>query len=84
MGYENLIVDKSERTAIVTINRPKVLNALNKDTLVEMLEVVQVLEQDNEVDVVLLPVQAIGLWWPVRTLPICKPFCYGRVLWNTW
>ena len=54
MGYENLIVDKSERTAIVTINRPKVLNALNKDTLVEMLEVVQVLEQDNEVDVVVI------------------------------
>lgn len=54
MGYENLIVDKFERTAIVTINRPSVLNALNKDTLVELLGVIPVLEQDDEVDVVVV------------------------------
>lgn len=54
MGYENLIVDKSERTAMVTINRPSVLNALNKNTLVELLQVIPILEQDDEVDVVVV------------------------------
>ncbi|NLP24355.1 MAG: crotonase, partial [Syntrophomonadaceae bacterium] len=41
MVYENLLVEKSERIAIVTINRPSVLNALNKDTLIELLQVAQ-------------------------------------------
>jgi len=54
MDYENLIVSKSGRTAIVTINRPSVLNALNKDTLIELLQVAQILEQDDEVDVVVI------------------------------
>ncbi|NLG33577.1 MAG: short-chain-enoyl-CoA hydratase [Syntrophomonadaceae bacterium] len=54
MDYENLIVSKSGRTAIVTINRPSVLNALNKDTLLELLQVTPILEQDNEVDVVVI------------------------------
>jgi enoyl-CoA hydratase len=54
MVYENLLVEKSERIAIVTINRPSVLNALNKDTLIELLQVAQILEQDDEVDVVVI------------------------------
>lgn len=54
MVYENLLVEKSERIAIVTINRPSVLNALNKDTLMELLQVTPILEQDDEVDVVVI------------------------------
>jgi enoyl-CoA hydratase len=54
MVYENLLVEKSERIAIVTINRPSVLNALNKDTLMELLQVMPILEQDDEVDVVII------------------------------
>lgn len=54
MGYENILVDKKDRSAIVTINRPNVLNALNKDTLVELGEVIALLEQDDEVDVVVI------------------------------
>jgi enoyl-CoA hydratase len=54
MVYDNLLVDKSERIAIVTINRPSVLNALNKDTLMELLQLTPILEQDDEVDVVVI------------------------------
>ena len=34
--YENLILDVSERIATVTINRPKMLNALNSATMREL------------------------------------------------
>lgn len=54
MGCENLFVDKVEKTAILTVNRPSVLNALNKVTLTELLNIMPVLEQDDEVDVVII------------------------------
>lgn len=54
MGYENILIDKKDRCALVTINRPSVLNALNKDTLMELLEVIPLLEQDDEVDVAVI------------------------------
>jgi len=47
-------VEKKDKTAIVTINRPKVLNALNHETLVELGEVIHLLERDDEVDVVII------------------------------
>jgi len=36
MGYENLILDVSERIATVTINRPKMHNAVNSATMKEL------------------------------------------------
>jgi enoyl-CoA hydratase len=36
MDYENLIVEKSTPVAVVTVNRPKVLNALNRKTVEEL------------------------------------------------
>ena len=36
MAFENLLIERDEATAIVTINRPKVLNALNTRTLDEL------------------------------------------------
>lgn len=54
MDYQNILVDKKDRSAVVTINRPSVLNALNKDTLMELQEVIPLLEQDDEVDVVVI------------------------------
>ena len=35
-NLENLIVDRQDAVAIVTINRPRVLNALNSQTLDEL------------------------------------------------
>ena len=35
-NLENLIVDRQDAVAIVTINRPRVLNALNSHTLEEL------------------------------------------------
>ena len=36
MSYENLLVENRDGIVILTINRPKALNALNKQTLAEL------------------------------------------------
>jgi len=54
MAYENLLVDCSEQIATVTINRPKVLNALNARTVEELGACFQSLEQDSGVRAVIL------------------------------
>lgn len=50
----NILLEKKEGYAIVTINRPKALNALNSETLLEIQEVVKELETDDEVRAVIL------------------------------
>ena len=54
MKYENLLVSITNRIATVTINRPKVLNSLNKDTLLEVKAAFETLGQDQEVKVIIL------------------------------
>jgi enoyl-CoA hydratase len=54
MAFANLLIERDEATAIVTINRPKVLNALNAETLDELRHAVLELKQDDAVRVVIL------------------------------
>ena len=54
MDYKNLILSIENRIAIVTINRPEKLNALNSDTLAELNDVFTKLESDEEVYVIIL------------------------------
>jgi enoyl-CoA hydratase len=54
MEFKNLILEKKEKIAIVTINRPKVLNALNTETLLELDLAIEAISKDNEVYVVIL------------------------------
>jgi enoyl-CoA hydratase len=54
MAFDNLLIERDEATAIVTINRPKVLNALNTQTLDELRRAILDLEQDEGVRVVIL------------------------------
>ena len=54
MAFDNLLIERDEATAIVTINRPKVLNALNTQTLDELRRAVLELQQDAGVRVVIL------------------------------
>ena len=49
MPFENLLVDRDGPVALVTINRPRVLNALNSQTLDELRRVVLDLKQDEGV-----------------------------------
>jgi enoyl-CoA hydratase len=54
MGYENLLVERDDKIAIVTINRPKVLNALSAATVCELDEAFAELAADREVGAVVL------------------------------
>lgn len=54
MELNNLLLAKEEAIATVTINRPKALNALNRDTLLEMRECFRNLAEDRAVRVVIV------------------------------
>ena len=54
MSYENVKVEKKNQIAYVTIDRPKVLNALNMQTMGELREVFTEIKDDAEVRVAIL------------------------------
>src|SRR4051794_37419773 len=54
MSFDNLLIERDDATAIVTINRPKVLNALNTRTLDELRRAILELKYDDSVRVVIL------------------------------
>lgn len=54
MEYTNLILEQNGAIAILTINRPKALNALNADTLTELSTVLDELGRDSSVKVIIL------------------------------
>ena len=54
MSFDNLLLDRDGAVAIVTVNRPKVLNALNTQTLDELRRAMLALKQDAAVRAVVL------------------------------
>ena len=54
MIFENITLEKENHIAIVTINRPKALNALNKATLLELKNAFLDLQNDTEISVIIL------------------------------
>ncbi|MCF6266038.1 MAG: short-chain-enoyl-CoA hydratase [Desulfuromusa sp.] len=54
MGFENLTLATDGAIATVTINRPRAMNALNRDTLEELKQLFSELEQQEEIKVIIL------------------------------
>lgn len=54
MSFENILVSKNGNIATVTINRPKQLNALNKNTIAELSNAFKDLEKDKGVRVIII------------------------------
>ncbi|MCU7614745.1 enoyl-CoA hydratase-related protein [Chryseobacterium sp. GMJ5] len=54
MTYDNVLVNKEEKTAVITINRPESLNALNAKTIEELSIVFGELEADSTIRVIVL------------------------------
>lgn len=54
MELKNVLLEKEGNLAIVTINRPKALNALNSETLKDLNIVIDDLEKDNNIYAVIL------------------------------
>ena len=54
MQYENIIVSREDGVGVLTINRPKALNALNTATLRELASALEELERDEGVKVIIV------------------------------
>ncbi|QAT39289.1 short-chain-enoyl-CoA hydratase [Clostridium sp. JN-9] len=54
MEFNNVVLEKSGKIAVVKINRPKALNALNTETLKELDIVITELEHDKNIFAVIL------------------------------
>jgi enoyl-CoA hydratase len=54
MAFDNLLLERDGASAIVTINRPKVLNALNSQTIDELRRAMLELRHDNSVRAVVI------------------------------
>jgi len=54
MNYKNIIVEKKNGIGTITMNRPQVLNALNIETLEELIKAVQELENDPAIHIAVI------------------------------
>jgi len=54
MTFKNVKIEKKEDIAIIKINRPQALNALNKETIIELTKAVGELDNDKNIKVAIL------------------------------
>jgi enoyl-CoA hydratase len=54
MAFETILVDRDERTATITLNRPKALNALNSQVMAEVTTAAAELDADPGVGAIIL------------------------------
>lgn len=54
MDFQNILLEKQEKTTIITINRPESLNALNANTIQELSSALDLLENDAECRVIII------------------------------
>lgn len=54
MAYENIILEKENNLAILSINRPAALNALNKATLVEIRQAIDDVQADTNISALII------------------------------
>jgi 2-ketocyclohexanecarboxyl-CoA hydrolase len=54
MAYQDILYDKRDGIATITINRPKVLNAFRAETVEEMLEAMRDADNDPDIGVIVL------------------------------
>lgn len=54
MSFETLLTERRERVAIITLNRPQALNALNSTVMRELRELLAELEADADIGAVIL------------------------------
>jgi len=54
VAYENLILERDGRVAVLYVNRPKALNALNSDTLKELIRAAAEIGNDSAIEAVII------------------------------
>ena len=54
MAYENIIVDTKGRVGLITLNRPKALNALNSELIKDLVQALDTFESDDDIGAIVL------------------------------
>lgn len=54
MTYQNILTEVRDNVGIITVNRPKALNALNPETINELVRVVKTFDDDKNVRVIVI------------------------------
>ncbi len=54
MGYTHIVVEQDGAVATITLNRPKVLNALNQETMDELVAAFEALDRDDAIRCIVL------------------------------
>ena len=54
MQFETILYEKNNPVAIITLNRPDRLNAINRQVLDELKEICSLIEADDEIRAVVL------------------------------
>ena len=54
MTYQNILVSTEDNIAIVTLNRPDVLNALNQATMTELVDALEAFDRDEAIRCIVL------------------------------
>lgn len=54
MDYENIYIEEEDNLAIITINRPKKLNALNRRTIEELHVAFKELDEDSDIKTIII------------------------------
>jgi enoyl-CoA hydratase len=54
MNYEHILLDREDGVGVVTLNRPEVLNAMNRKLMAELAEAVKVLDADDTVGCIVI------------------------------
>ncbi|MDF3313887.1 enoyl-CoA hydratase-related protein, partial [Rhodococcus sp. T2V] len=52
--YDTILLDRKGRVGIITLNRPKALNALNSELMREVVSAVDELEKDSAIGAILI------------------------------
>jgi len=54
LSYQNILITKEGPIGIAQLNRPKVLNALNSETMIELVKAFEELDKDQSINVIIL------------------------------
>ncbi len=54
MEYKNILFESKNKIAYITINRPKQLNALNSETIIELSKAISLAEEDKSIRCIII------------------------------
>jgi len=54
MDYECIIYEKEDKVGLIKLNRPKVLNAMNRQLWIEMQDALETVKQDNDIKALII------------------------------